>query len=495
MAETVKVKSQQEQDDERLLDALADLGGSRVADEDLVRTGNKLILPERWGPREAIKFLRQHIEQMEEETAFSRTFRYRPWDGANALQLALKRVFGTAGIGKPTWSFFGKNPPQMISIPDSPTTQQQVPWGAMSVPLFGGTLYTGVEQDAEFGPLFSLTVETQRRYKAHVEGLFEAVARELRENSIYKGHAIDGAENANFLDLRGVDRRGVVYSEEVTVQLEANVWSLLRHTAQMEEMSMPLKRAVLLEGPYGTGKTLAAFLTAQVAIENGWTFIYCRPAKDDLHQVMTTARLYQPAVVFFEDVDTIGSSGNSDRDNISRLLDTFDGITAKGTKLMAILTTNHKESIVKGMLRPGRLDALIHIGALDAAGVRRMIEVSVPEHLLGEMDFERVAEAMGIGTPDAFLPAFVKESIDRTVRYALARNGGVVGELSTEDFVHAATGLLPQLQLMNGAGEGTSPDSVGAAIRREVAASIDKTQVLRGGEPFGELMRPESIKA
>src|SRR6185436_8846852 len=106
MPEVAKVLSAQEREDEALLAKLAELGGSRVSDEDLIKRGNQLILPTDWDERRAIKYLRSRMEQMEEETSFSRTFKYRPWDGANALQLALKTVFGTAGIGKPTWSFF-----------------------------------------------------------------------------------------------------------------------------------------------------------------------------------------------------------------------------------------------------------------------------------------------------------------------------------------------------------------------------------------------------
>ena len=47
----------------------------------------------------------------------------------------------------------------------------------------------------------------------------------------------------------------------------ANVWSLIRHSPKMRELGLPLKRAVLFEGDYGTGKTLGAFLTAQKCLE------------------------------------------------------------------------------------------------------------------------------------------------------------------------------------------------------------------------------------
>jgi transitional endoplasmic reticulum ATPase len=36
------------------------------------------------------------------------------------------------------------------------------------------------------------------------------------------------------------------------------------------------------------------------------------------------------------------------------------------------MTTNHKDEIHKGMLRPGRLDAIIEIGAMDRPGVEKL---------------------------------------------------------------------------------------------------------------------------
>ena len=474
-------KTRQQTDDERLLEALAMLGGSRIADEDLIFEGDQLIIPARWTARDALKYLRNHIEQQEEETEFERVYRYRPYDGAHALQAALKRVFGTAGLGKPIYTFFGKIPPRLISVPTGPTSSEQVPWGVLAAPLFGGTIMTGEFQDPEYGPLFQLTVTSKRKHKAHVEGLFTAIGSELAANSIYKGKAINGATQPEFLDLRGVDHRKVIYSDEVQTQIEANVWALLEYTEQMRRMGLPLKRAVLFEGDYGTGKTLGAFLTAQIAEENGWTFVYCRPGRDDFQTVMNTARLYQPAVVFFEDVDAIAEGG--DRDYVSRLLDTFDGITAKGTELLCILTTNHKERIVKAMLRPGRVSSVIHFGGLDEQGISKMAYANLgSENIAPDVDWAQVAEAMGVGTDKAFLPAFAKEALDRAMRYGMARSGGEVDLLETTDFVHAARGLQPQLDLMLDADEGKTPDPLERAYARATRSALDGTQIKRTGD-------------
>lgn len=479
----------------QLLHTLAELGGRQTADDDLVFEGKRFVIPEVMDLDDAIVYLDRHRQQAQEHHLFTKIFRYRPWDGAAALQTGLKKVFGTVGHGIRTPGFFSSRPPEMRNINVSPDETISVPWGRIEVPIFGldGWLELSATNDPEWGPLFVLNAYVPKKFRHQVDGIFKVVEEELRTNSIYKGRAITGATDAEFVDLSGVDPSKVIYAEDVAVQLEANVWSLLRHSTTMRELGLPLKRAVLLEGPYGTGKTLGAFLTAKVAVENGWTFIYCRPAKDDLGEVMATARLYQPAVVFFEDVDTLASSGEADQ--VTRLLDLFDGITAKGTELMVVMTTNHPERIHKGMVRPGRLDAVIHIGALDDAGVEQMVRALVPDDLLARnIVWDEVGKAMS-----GYLPAFVKEAVDRAMRYAVARANGKPRTITGPDIVQAAEGLRPQLALMEGAGEGVNPDSLSLAVSKIVQEANDGQQVMINdnwsrapGDPWATITIPDT---
>jgi transitional endoplasmic reticulum ATPase len=476
MARTRKLTKEQieaqEAETKKVLDTLAELSGSKLTDDQVTRKGTQLVLPETMDPAEAIEFLHDYVEQMESNTEFSRTFRYRPWDGAVALQKALLRVTGTTGLAKGTYSFFGFQPPELRTINVSATETMQVPWGRIAVPMLDGMMTVQTVGDRTWGPLFHLSLVCPRKFKGAVEGLFTVVAEELRAQSIYKGSAIDGQIEPEFLDLTGVNPREVIYSEETERQLGANIWSVVRYTDKLRELGLSRKRAVLLEGPYGTGKTLAAFLTAQKAVENGWTFLYCRPARDNLANVMSTARLYQPAVVFFEDVDVM-TTEDADRDAVSQLLDLFDGITAKNTEIMVVLTTNHKERIHRAMIRPGRLDAVVHIGAYDRFAIERMIDISVPADKREPLEYERIAEAMR-----DFLPAFVKEATDRAMRYAISRNDGEVGVLTTQDFIDAADGLRPQLDLMEGAGEGQGPETLAKALRHEVETALHNSPIV-----------------
>jgi transitional endoplasmic reticulum ATPase len=374
-----------------IMDGLEVLGGKVFNDEDILYEGDKLIIPENMSLTQAKNFLQQKEADLETETQFRKTFNYRPWDGAWCMWQALKKQFGVVGHGaKISFGLFGpmSEPPEMITVNSGVGQTEQVPWGEFTIPALPETTFeTGAFTHPEYGMLFSLTVTGPKKWRFRIEGIFNLIEKELETNSLYRGKAFDGQEMPEFVDVFSVDRDKVVYSEEVLTQLEANVWMQLRYTEACEKLGIPLKRAVLIHGPYGVGKTLAAMLTGQEAVTAGWTFIKARPGRDNLVSVLQTARLYQPAVVFYEDLDAIATvedpNGQKyDRASISRLLDDFDGVDAKGTKILCVLTTNFPERIHKGMARPGRLDAMIEINELDEQGVEKLVRVRIPEEAL-----------------------------------------------------------------------------------------------------------------
>lgn len=469
MAETMsKAAASQEVTKRKVLAELAKLGGGVVGDDDLIFKGKQIVLPETMDIDDGIKFLKRKREADEEETAMHRTYDFRPWDGAHATWVCMREFFGAA-IGVRTPTMFGSEPPHMVTVPVSPTETVEVPWGRMVAPgLERGYFELGTTRDSEKGILFQLTYSGPRKHRPIVQGFFNAVETYLADNSIYLGKAVNGKSNPEFLDLTGVDASKVVYSQEVLDQLDASVWSLIEHTPEMRRRGLPLKRSVLFEGPYGTGKSLASMITAQKAVEHGWTFIQCRPGRDDLGEVMATAQLYQPAVVFFEDVDVVAQGESTDKDAVSELLDTFDGITSKGTEIMVVLTTNHVEKIHKGMMRPGRLDAVIRIDELDDAGIEKLVKVTIGGDLAEDIEWPLVTAAM-----EDFQPAFVKEASDRAIRYQIARGKDGKDGITTSDLVLAANGLRPQLELMTEAGEGKVKPDLTNAMESMVGAAVD----------------------
>lgn len=461
---------------------LAALGGKAFADDDIIFHAEKtIVLPIGMSLKDAQTFLGRKEAEQEEVTQFIRKFNFRPWDGAYCAYQAMKNTFG-AVLHSGTKGFFA-TPPQMISIEVDYDQTEQIPWGQFEVPMLPGVvLHFHSMNDKEYGPIFVISAEGPKKYAFEVEGIFNIVEAELRLNSIYKGKAIDGKDMPSFLNKDAVDPEKVVYTELVRKQMNANIYALLRYSQSMRENGVPLKRSVLLHGPYGGGKTLAGFLVAQEATANGWGFIYVRPNKDNVFQALQTARMYAPAVVFFEDVDTIANPADMQADDVSRLLDEFDGIAAKGSEVIVMMTTNHPDKLHKGMLRPGRLDALIEIAYLDDGNVQKLCKQVLPVSVLSDsIDWDQVAKSM-----DSFMPSFIKEAADRAFRASLSENGGVAEnvKLETLDFLAASDSLRSQLELMNAAPELTAPDDFVMALRREIAFPLTRMIEHTHGENY-----------
>lgn len=447
----VRGLSEAERNQRQILAALDALGGQTVGEDSLVFFGSQFILPANMEGdiRGAVRYLRDWDEQQNTTFEFSRAYHNKPFDGAAAFERAMKRVFGTSGIGKATQTFFGSNPPRYRTVETGVGETLQVPWGEVTFSPIEATFTMDYTVDSDYGYVFQLAVEAPRRNRRRVEGFFKVVEEELASHSIYKGKAITSDPiEPKFLDTSKVDPGKVIYKQDVLTQLDVNMWAPLRYTSAMREAGVPLKRAILVEGPNGTGKTLSGLLTAQIAQENGWTFILVRAGEDPL-EALKTARVYAPAVVWVEDLDIIAATDaeGSNRKKVSKVLDVLDGLQGKGAEVMAGFTTNFVDKLDKGVLRPGRLDAVIHIAELDAEGYEKLVRALIrPDLLDPAVDMDAVT---AVFTSEKMLPAFAAEAVQRAVRYSVARNSGQPGVITTEDLVDSAKGMKAHLDLMD----------------------------------------------
>jgi hypothetical protein len=439
-----------------------------------------------------------------ETAAITREFRYRPWDGANAVANVLSKLFGYPGFGKGIeMPFGGKIPPQRINVNVGVDETIEVPWGQLEVPDMEAVFHLGAQRDPELGLLFMLTIELPKKFEKQARAIGGLVEAYLKDFSIYKGQAITGGETPEFIDLSQVNRANFVYKREVDTALEAEIWNPLRYPALYEKDGQPLRWISLLAGGYGTGKTSAAQLTAQVAVENGWTFIQARPNKDNLQEVMSLAHIYAPAVVFYEDVDVVANT--PDQGVISSLLEAFDGMRSKGHPVSVMMTTNHPENIHPGLIRAGRLHTYLVFGDLDQEALTHLIQVKVGKsQLQDDIDYSVVYENC-----KHYSPSFMALVIDLAKRYAffdwtaVLRNEYIAGnpgatsqqisafvndriekesaadfsyQLSTENLVDAALRLREQWQLTSD-NAGNIPaaltlDNVFKTYIREEAASV-----------------------
>lgn len=470
-----------------LSSAIPGMGGTLITGDEVdFHDGSKISLPKGMTYEKAHDVLDRLQRDEETVITMDREYNYRPDDGAHATAQVLKKRFGIT-FGESRETMFGTIPARTRSVKLSATETVQVPWGDLSIPALDDVelMLCDAHPNEDYGRVFEIHVSTPKKHQKEISATLDAIEEELKTNSIYRGKAMVGTDKLEFLDLSGFNPEEIVFADDVETTLEGTLWSVLRYREALKHEGVRVKRAILLTGPYGTGKTSAGQRTAQIATENGWTFISARPGRDNVNDVLRTARLYQPAVVFIEDIDTQTSSGEDDE--VAQLLETFDGITAKGGELVVVMTTNRLERIHKGMLRPGRLDAVIEINSLDRGGVERLIKAIVPEgKLADDADYDAVHQAM-----EGFYPAFVREALERAKTFAVSRlKGAPHYVLNTEDLVAAATSLHSQLKALNDAKEGEKPPALEQSLTSMVHGAIHGTKVKDGDYVLSELSVP-----
>ena len=446
--EKTRPRTAQELAREKVLQQLDALAGEQAAEEGVIYEGDRFVIPQllEGDLTAAAKFLTELAKAQETVFNFNRTYPYRPWDGAAAFQRAMIRVFGSTGAGKTIKTFFGEIPPEYIAINVGVRETLRVPWGTFRFePLEAEFTLGGIPSDD--GPMFYLAVEAPRKNGKRIDGFLKVLEDELEKRSIYRGRAIDAhPENPGFVDLSGVSPAEVVYSERTRNDLQANFWSVILYADKLRATGQRLKRAVLLNGAYGSGKTLTGTVTGQIAVQNNWTFMQVRPG-DNPYQALKTARLYAPTVVLIEDLDVY--MANKSRAEISKLLDALDNASNKGAEVACLFTTNFPGAIERGSWRPGRIDGVVQLGALDMPGYRDLISKKIPSEMLSEdINWDEVTLAYA-----GYLPAWANEAIGRAIRYALVRTNGEGGQLTTADLTEAAKGLRAQLDMLEEAVE------------------------------------------
>jgi transitional endoplasmic reticulum ATPase len=442
--------------------------------------GEQLILPESMEIPQAISLLERRMTYLHEKTSMSETFKVFPWDGANAVEQVLRKRFGWATQEK-TPGFFRDNPPQLIAIDVGPDEVRNVPWGRFSLPTVDGYVECGA-QTKEGLLCFALRAIVKRKDEATIKSLFADVREYLKSNSIYRGKAIkirftdnDGDDlempEPKFMRTDDVNESLMVFPDALYQSINTNLFTPIARHKDLKSNGIPLKRGVLLGGPYGTGKTLAAKVAAKKAVEAGATFIYVARA-EELAQAVAFATQYQNplAVVFCEDIDRAMHGERTVA--IDDILNIIDGIDTKSASLMVILTTNHLENISPAMLRPGRLDAVIEVTPPDEKAVERLIRVYSDDALPASVDLKRVGEALA-----GRIPAVIAEVVKRAKlsQLAIQQEGQPLKFLTEDALLEAAQTMNVQLKLLSQDRTPPKAGSIDTAVAKIVQMAVAGT--------------------
>ena len=189
--------------------------------------------------------------------------------------------------------------------------------------------------------------------------------------------ADDGARGVTYEDIGGLDEELELVRELVELPLaEPELFARL---------GVEPPKGVLLHGPPGTGKTLIARAVANEVDAAFHTVSgpevvskYKGDSEENLRAVFERAREDAPAVVFFDEIDSIAGERDDDGDMenrlVGQLLSLMDGLEARGD-VVVIGATNRIDTLDPALRRGGRFDREVEIGAPNEAGRREILDV------------------------------------------------------------------------------------------------------------------------
>jgi len=267
--------------------------------------------------------------------------------------------------------------------------------------------------------------------------------------------ALRGAEPSAlrevFVEIPDVSWDDVGGLDEATRQLKETIEWPLSHPEAFERVRLDPAKGVLLYGPPGTGKTLLAKAVANEADSN---FIsvkgpelldkYVGESEQGVRDVFAKARENAPTVVFFDEIDALaGERGTSGGDAgvgervVSQLLTELDGLEAL-EDVVVVATTNRPELVDDALLRPGRFDQHIHVGAPDREGRREIFGIHTHDRPLAPaVDLDDLA-ARTEGYVGADIEAVCREAAAAAVREFVDEGGDVEGIVLTAEHFEAA---------------------------------------------------------
>ena len=213
-------------------------------------------------------------------------------------------------------------------------------------------------------------------------------------------------------------------------------------------------KGVLLHGPPGTGKTLIAKAVANEVDASFYTVSgpeimskYKGESEERLREVFEEAGENAPAIVFFDEIDSIAGKredgGDVESRVVGQLLSLMDGLDARGD-VIVIGATNRVDSLDVALRRGGRFDREIEIGVPGEAGRREILDVHTRRMpLAADVDIETLA-ARTHGFVGADLESLAKEAAMTALRRVRGGGGGLRGiSVGRADFESAMAAVEP----------------------------------------------------
>ena len=220
-----------------------------------------------------------------------------------------------------------------------------------------------------------------------------------------KVHKDDEKTRVTFKELAGLNEEKEDLQEVV---------DFLKNPKKYIELGARIPKGILMVGPPGTGKT---YLSRAVAGEAGVPFfsisgsdfveMFVGVGASRVRDLFEQAKKNAPAIIFIDEIDAVGrkrgaglGGGHDEREQtLNQLLVEMDGFGVnQGIIIMA--ATNRPDILDPALLRPGRFDRQIVVGAPDVKGREAIFKVhSKNKPLADDVNIEVLARRTPGFTP------------------------------------------------------------------------------------------------
>jgi cell division protease FtsH len=243
-------------------------------------------------------------------------------------------------------------------------------------------------------------------------------------------------KKVTFDDVAGADEEKAEIAEIV---------DFLKTPKKYVEMGARIPKGVLLVGPPGTGKTL---LAKAIAGEAGVPFfsisgsdfveMFVGVGASRVRDLFEQAKKNSPCLIFIDEIDAVGrqrgaglGGGHDEREQtLNQLLVEMDGFGVNEGIIM-IAATNRPDILDPALLRAGRFDRQILVGAPDVKGREEILKVHSKNKPLEE---EVKLDVLAKRTP-GFTGADLENLMNEAALLAVRKNKKLIGMEELEEAV------------------------------------------------------------
>lgn len=208
-------------------------------------------------------------------------------------------------------------------------------------------------------------------------------------------YTLSQKEGNGFADVAGMD--------DIKAMLQQKILFLLKNPEKAQKYKLTPPNGMLLYGPPGCGKTFFAEKFAEEASLNyifikasdvGSTYIHGSQGK--IAQLFAEAEAKAPSVICFDEFDAmVPKRSSSDASalinpEVNEFLSQMNNCSQRG--IFVIGTTNQKDLIDPAVLRTGRMDIHVEIGAPDKSTRKKMFDLYLKERPCIGVNTEKLAE-------------------------------------------------------------------------------------------------------